>query len=178
MAAPRVSIPGILSSHTLNCHYPQHDRKRTATTLPSILWSYEVGLHANEMCERVSSRMACMHVDSCGSVCGTQPYQCGGSIEHDESDFFAIPDDFTEYIDRLCHICQVACPKCEGIVCLACNEPRVPVPLPSELKDYTRAPEVLLHCANLQAVIIGVGLHLAGKLCTFDSGLAATYRAN
>lgn len=96
-----------------------------------------------------------------------QPYKCGGIIEHDESDFFAVPESFPDYIDRLCRICQVACPKCKKSVCLACNEP---CELPKTLdapKDYTRAPNVLLHCANLQAVIIGVGLHMAGRLCKY-----------
>lgn len=81
-----------------------------------------------------------------------------------------MPEKFTDYIARLCHICQLACPKCQKNVCLACNEPCEAKKEPVAIVDHTgtRAPDVLLHCANLQAIIVGVGLHMAGKLCGFN----------
>lgn len=93
------------------------------------------------------------------------PHGCGTPIPHYESDFFAVLPTFQQYIERLVKICQSSCTKCQATFCLACNEPCQRQEPPESVKLDT-APDILLHCPNLQAVILGVGLDLAGRACT------------
>lgn len=107
------------------------------------------------------------------------PHGCGATIAHRESDFFAIPPDFKIYLERLLQVSHTACESCQGYVCLACGEKgERPASTESSGKGKgkrkesnnsvdlsTDAPDILLHCPNMQAVILGVGLLLVERLC-------------
>ena len=96
-----------------------------------------------------------------------QPHNCGSLVPHSASDFFAIPADadFFSYIRRLSAVVQATCDKCKGGICLACNEACAVTPVEPGSVKRDAAPEVLLHCPNLQALILGVGLFIAEQLC-------------
>ena len=100
------------------------------------------------------------------------PQDCGAAIPRSKGDFFALhvsPDcpfdttnvqsrfaqpDFSAYIDRLRSKVTKICPRCHSKVCLACGEP---VSVDAEKHSATRE-DPLFHCADLQGVILGVGL--------------------
>ncbi|KIR36597.1 ubiquitin-conjugating enzyme family protein [Cryptococcus deuterogattii MMRL2647] len=101
---------------------------------------------------------------------------CGHSFTRTREDFFCLFPKFPQYITYLSKIIRPHCPQCHQITCLACGErvdrpsalhsqhtkdkaPMVSAPdIPSEMTQ-----EALLHCPNLQGVILGVGLHMIEK---------------
>ncbi|CAE6396356.1 unnamed protein product [Rhizoctonia solani] len=93
------------------------------------------------------------------------PSQCGGSRPRSKKDFFAIYNSFTTYTNTLRETVQQTCPKCKQVYCLACGEGVSSTP--SQQRSFPGAPgvaNVLFHCANLQGVILGIGLHMIEQL--------------
>ncbi|OXC68093.1 hypothetical protein AYX13_03304 [Cryptococcus neoformans] len=106
---------------------------------------------------------------------------CGHSFTRKKQDFFCLFPTFPQYTTYLNSIIRPSCPQCHQITCLACGER---VDRPSALHSQhskDKAPiisasgisseatqEALLHCPNLQGVILGVGLHMIEK--TFSQG--------
>ncbi|CAE6419099.1 unnamed protein product [Rhizoctonia solani] len=93
------------------------------------------------------------------------PSQCGGSRPRSKKDFFAIYSSFTLYTNTLRDMVQQTCPKCKQVYCLACGEGVSSIP--AQQRSFPGAPgaaNVLFHCANLQGVILGIGLHMIEQL--------------
>ncbi|KAG8780663.1 hypothetical protein FRC12_022727 [Ceratobasidium sp. 428] len=94
------------------------------------------------------------------------PNQCGAARERSKADFFAIHSSFKTYIDTLREIIQHKCQKCGLVYCLACGENVATTPNQKE-RNFPGAPgaaRALFHCANLQGVILGIGLHMIEQL--------------
>jgi len=109
------------------------------------------------------------------------PYQCGGSVEHNKADFFAIhvslfllhdfvlvcdvgtpsQRDFLTYIDKVQGKVRQACPSCSKTFCLACGES---YSAPDKSRPGIAAEDEIFHCANLQGVILGMGLSMVQQL--------------
>ncbi|CAE6494097.1 unnamed protein product [Rhizoctonia solani] len=93
------------------------------------------------------------------------PSQCGASRERSKKDFFAIYGSFTMYTAALRETVQQTCSKCKQVYCLACGEGVSTTP--SQQRSFpgaAGAADVLFHCANLQGVILGIGLHMIEQL--------------
>ncbi|EAU84763.2 ubiquitin conjugating enzyme family protein [Coprinopsis cinerea okayama7 len=90
------------------------------------------------------------------------PHDCGGMIQRRKGDFFALHSDFTSYIERLRSIVRARCQRCHSEVCLACREPVSPEK--EKAKSTTSANDPLFHCADLQGLILGVGLLMLEQL--------------
>ncbi|QRW19118.1 ubiquitin-conjugating enzyme [Rhizoctonia solani] len=93
------------------------------------------------------------------------PSQCGGSRPRSKKDFFAIYNSFTTYTNNLRETVHQTCPKCKQVYCLACGEGVSSTPV--QQRSFPGAPgvaNVLFHCANLQGVILGIGLHMIEQL--------------
>lgn len=103
------------------------------------------------------------------------PYQCGNAIERKKSDMFALyvrisilgylktkfqQPDFKEYISRLDRTVRQTCSKCSRDYCLACGESYSQSEKP---RPGIAAEDNLFHCANLQGVIVGMGLAMVQK---------------
>lgn len=96
--------------------------------------------------------------------CACVADKCNGIIQRQRTDFFAIPDTFALYIQHLEQVVRAKCPDCGRVICLACSDE---VAAPSASKEPLLAgdtPATLLHCPDLQAVILGVGLSLVEKM--------------
>ncbi|CAE6447861.1 unnamed protein product [Rhizoctonia solani] len=93
------------------------------------------------------------------------PSQCGASRERSKQDFFAIYSSFTAYTTALRETVQQSCSKCNQVYCLACGE-SVSATLAQQrsFPNAQGAANVLFHCANLQGVILGIGLHMIEQL--------------
>ncbi|GFZ49786.1 hypothetical protein JCM24511_07189 [Saitozyma sp. JCM 24511] len=100
---------------------------------------------------------------------------CGHGFTRRKQDFFAVLPDFPSYTSYLASVIRPVCPECSHVTCLACGDPvdRAPPQLNFSFGDdggkakdrgnaSTSSLEVpeLLHCVNLQGVIIGVGLYM------------------
>ncbi|GBE80076.1 ubiquitin conjugating enzyme family protein [Sparassis latifolia] len=90
------------------------------------------------------------------------PHGCGQSIPRQKRDFFTIFAEFPTYIIHLRNIVPRTCTKCTKTFCFACGEPTTP----DHQKATSKEDDVLLHCSNLQGVILGVGLAMLEK--TYD----------
>ncbi|EGG03790.1 uncharacterized protein MELLADRAFT_65352 [Melampsora larici-populina 98AG31] len=96
--------------------------------------------------------------------CSCVADKCNGIIQRQRTDFFAIPNTFALYIQHLEQVVQAKCPDCGRVICLACSDE---VTAPSSSKEPSLAGDTsaaLLHCPDLQAVILGVGLSLVEKM--------------
>ncbi|KAH9819746.1 hypothetical protein DFH28DRAFT_886164 [Melampsora americana] len=96
--------------------------------------------------------------------CACVAEKCDGVIQRQRTNFFAIPDTFALYIQHLEQVVQAKCPDCGRVICLACSDE---VAVPSSSKEPALAghpSDALLHCPDLQAVILGVGLSLVEKM--------------
>lgn len=83
------------------------------------------------------------------------PQDCGTTIPRQKSDFFAVFPEFSTYISRLRTLVRRTCEGCKTEFCLACGE--------STNNDRTNGPveeSFLFHCANIQGVILGIGLSM------------------
>ncbi|KAI0690863.1 ubiquitin conjugating enzyme family protein [Cytidiella melzeri] len=78
------------------------------------------------------------------------PHGCGKSVQRQKRDFFVIFTEFSTYTSHLQKIVPRTCEGCRKYFCLACGEPMNANQLDEK--------ECLFHCANLQGVILGVGL--------------------
>ncbi|KAJ7068237.1 ubiquitin conjugating enzyme family protein [Mycena amicta] len=85
------------------------------------------------------------------------PHGCGASIPRQKTDFFPIFAEFSSYIKHLQSIIQKTCPRCQSELCFACGEP---------ITDKVQRPgaaapgDPLFHCADVQGVILGMGLYM------------------
>lgn len=101
---------------------------------------------------------------------------CGASIPRKKVDFFALyvsqpfllywiidihfQPEFSTYIDRVRNTVIKLCPRCHSRVCLACQET-----ISLDPGRHSSSKEnVLFHCADLQGVILGVGLTMLEQL--------------
>ncbi|KAI0677647.1 ubiquitin conjugating enzyme family protein [Trametes maxima] len=95
------------------------------------------------------------------------PHGCGASVARKKSDFFALFPSFSDYIKQLQSIASRTCGRCQKTYCFACGESCTP--------SHTKVPSSLdvdaslFHCANLQGVILGVGLAMLEKAYVDDS---------
>ncbi|KAH8830857.1 hypothetical protein DL96DRAFT_1594587 [Flagelloscypha sp. PMI_526] len=84
------------------------------------------------------------------------PQDCGASVPRTKSDFFAIFPKFSQYIEHVRATVRKTCAKCSTTFCFACGET-----IQAEKGKSTKpAADVLFHCANLQGVILGVGMSM------------------
>ncbi|EUC65204.1 ubiquitin conjugating enzyme family protein [Rhizoctonia solani AG-3 Rhs1AP] len=93
------------------------------------------------------------------------PSQCGASRERSKKDFFAIHSSFTAYTTALRETVQQTCSKCRQVYCLACGESVSTTP--TQQRSFPGASgtaNALFHCANLQGIILGIGLHMIEQL--------------
>ncbi|KAG9038360.1 hypothetical protein FRB95_001772 [Tulasnella sp. JGI-2019a] len=85
---------------------------------------------------------------------------CGGEVKTAKSEFLTIYPTFDAYTAALSQTVVKPCPKCAQNVCSACGEgTTVPIPgvqQPSHVPVYNS----LFHCADLQGVILGMGLYM------------------
>lgn len=87
---------------------------------------------------------------------------CGDShVTRQKSDFFALYPEFSTYVQQLRKIVERKCRRCSKEFCLACGEAIAPE------KPAHHNP--LLHCANLQGVMLGIGLAMVEGVL-FDEG--------
>ncbi|KAJ6613484.1 hypothetical protein B0H10DRAFT_2048706 [Mycena sp. CBHHK59/15] len=94
------------------------------------------------------------------------PHECGSSVLRKKSDFFAIFTEFSSYITHLQNVVRKTCQRCHSEFCFACGEPR---------SAKTHRPGVasngdpLFHCADIQGVILGVGLSMLEQMFSEQS---------
>ncbi|WWC92891.1 uncharacterized protein L201_007853 [Kwoniella dendrophila CBS 6074] len=94
---------------------------------------------------------------------------CGHQFQRKEEDFFLLFPDFSSYTEYLRAKIRLTCPQCNQITCLACgekvnrsdgtasnNNPAIN----GNGKQTTTKMESLLHCPNLQGVLLGIGLQM------------------
>ncbi|KAF7332161.1 Baculoviral IAP repeat-containing protein 6 [Mycena kentingensis (nom. inval.)] len=85
------------------------------------------------------------------------PHGCGASVPRAKSDFFPIFAEFSSYIKHLQGIIQKTCSRCQSDFCFACGEPITE----KVQRPGAAAPgDPLFHCADIQGVIIGMGLYM------------------
>ncbi|KAJ3556879.1 hypothetical protein NM688_g1784 [Phlebia brevispora] len=80
------------------------------------------------------------------------PHGCGTAIARSKRDFFPLFERFSTYTAHLKKIVPRVCKGCDKPFCFACGEST------SSHAASTDKNESLFHCANLQGVILGVGL--------------------
>jgi hypothetical protein len=71
--------------------------------------------------------------------------------------------DFETYIVNVKSEVRQACPSCSRTFCLACGES---YSAPDKSRPGIAAEDELFHCANLQGVILGMGLSMVQQLFT------------
>lgn len=69
--------------------------------------------------------------------------------------------DFLTYIDKVQGKVRQGCPSCSKTFCLACGES---YSAPDKSRPGIAAEDELFHCANLQGVILGMGLSMVQQL--------------
>ncbi|RPD67361.1 ubiquitin conjugating enzyme family protein [Lentinus tigrinus ALCF2SS1-7] len=89
------------------------------------------------------------------------PEGCGESISRKKSDFYALFPSFPAYIKHLESIVPRTCTRCSKTFCFACGESSAPNH--SKVSGSLQVDASLFHCANLQGVILGVGLAMLEK---------------
>ncbi|KAI0711061.1 ubiquitin conjugating enzyme family protein [Cerioporus squamosus] len=89
------------------------------------------------------------------------PEGCGESIQRKKSDFYALFPSFPAYIKHLESIVPRTCTRCSKTFCFACGESNTPSH--SKIPGSLEVDASLFHCANLQGVILGVGLAMLEK---------------
>ncbi|KAL4245719.1 hypothetical protein ABKN59_001670 [Abortiporus biennis] len=85
------------------------------------------------------------------------PNGCPTSIKRQKRDFFALFSDFSTYISHLQRIVVRNCPACSKPFCFACGE-SITAESHHKTSSESEDNDCLFHCANLQGVILGVGL--------------------
>ncbi|KAK4687368.1 hypothetical protein P7C73_g2746, partial [Tremellales sp. Uapishka_1] len=102
---------------------------------------------------------------------------CGHVFKKYKSDFFALFPEFSTYTAHLASIICPTCPKCHAATCLACGRGPNSTTSRYDLKAFQEKGgvegqerdddigelDVLLHCLNVQGVIVGVGLQMLEK---------------
>ncbi|KAF8195914.1 hypothetical protein K438DRAFT_1826732 [Mycena galopus ATCC 62051] len=89
------------------------------------------------------------------------PHECGSSVLRKKSDFFPIFPEFSSYITHLQSVVSKTCQRCHSEFCLACGEPITE----KVQRPGAAAPgDPLFHCADIQGVILGVGLSMLEQL--------------
>ncbi|KAI0737682.1 ubiquitin conjugating enzyme family protein [Daedaleopsis nitida] len=89
------------------------------------------------------------------------PHGCGESIQRKKNDFYTLFPSFPEYTKHLGSIVPRTCNRCSKTFCFACGESSTP-----NRSKVPALPDVdasLFHCANLQGVILGIGLAMLEK---------------
>lgn len=92
------------------------------------------------------------------------PQNCGHSVPRKRADFFTLYPEFKQYIAALRKTVVQTCPSCATTFCLGCGE--------SIVRDKVARPgsgavdDSLFHCANLQGIVVGVGLSMLEQVYT------------
>ncbi|KAJ7638794.1 ubiquitin conjugating enzyme family protein [Roridomyces roridus] len=89
------------------------------------------------------------------------PNQCGSSVARNTSDFFPIFPEFSSYITHLRSIVQKTCDRCHTEFCFACGEP---ITEKIQRPGAAAPGDPLFHCADIQGVILGVGLSMLEQM--------------
>nr|XP_018260191.1 uncharacterized protein I303_07108 [Kwoniella dejecticola CBS 10117]OBR82349.1 hypothetical protein I303_07108 [Kwoniella dejecticola CBS 10117] len=97
---------------------------------------------------------------------------CGHEFVRNEDDFFLLFSDFSAYTAYLKGKTRATCPLCRQITCLACGD-KINADGGLTPQNNGKAPnlpveKILLHCPNVQGVLLGVGLHMIEQ--AFSSG--------
>ncbi|KAJ7507770.1 hypothetical protein B0H11DRAFT_1968607 [Mycena galericulata] len=91
-------------------------------------------------------------------------------------DFFPIFPEFSSYITHLQSVVQKTCKRCHSEFCFACGEPITE----KVQRPGAAAPgDPLFHCADIQGVILGVGLSMLEQMFseqTQDSGASQDHK--
>ncbi|KAH9939239.1 ubiquitin conjugating enzyme family protein [Epithele typhae] len=99
------------------------------------------------------------------------PHGCGATYNRQKSNFWTIFPNFPAYIKHLESFVSKICSQCCKQFCFACGE--------SSTSNHTKVAASLdvdislFHCANLQGVILGVGLAMLEKSFVDVADLAA-----
>ncbi|KAJ6485001.1 ubiquitin conjugating enzyme family protein [Mycena vitilis] len=94
------------------------------------------------------------------------PHECGSSVLRKKSDFFPIFPEFSSYIAHLRSVVPKTCQRCNSEFCFACGEPITE----KVQRPGAAAPgEILFHCADIQGVILGVGLSMLEQMFSEQS---------
>ncbi|KAF7352807.1 Baculoviral IAP repeat-containing protein 6 [Mycena venus] len=94
------------------------------------------------------------------------PHECGSSVLRQKSDFFPIFPEFSAYITHLQSVVPKTCQRCHSEFCFACGEPITE----KVQRPGAAAPgDPLFHCADIQGVILGVGLSMLEQMFTEQS---------
>ncbi|KAJ7180040.1 ubiquitin conjugating enzyme family protein [Mycena crocata] len=103
------------------------------------------------------------------------PHECGSSVPRKKPDFFPVFPEFSSYIAHLRGVVQKTCQRCHGEFCLACGEP---VTEKVQRPGAAAPGDPLFHCADIQGVIIGVGMSVLEQMFSeqSDSGSAADHK--
>ncbi|KAJ7781258.1 hypothetical protein B0H16DRAFT_1497657 [Mycena metata] len=91
------------------------------------------------------------------------PHECGSSVLRKKSDFFPIFPEFASYIAHLRSVVQKTCQRCHSEFCFACGEP---VTEKVQRPGAAAPGDPLFHCADIQGVILGVGLSMLEQMFT------------
>ncbi|KAJ7047391.1 ubiquitin conjugating enzyme family protein [Mycena alexandri] len=91
------------------------------------------------------------------------PHECGSSVLRKKSDFFPIFPEFSSYIAHLRSVVQKTCQRCHSEFCFACGEP---VTEKVQRPGAAAPGDSLFHCADIQGVILGVGLSMLEQMFT------------
>ncbi|KAJ7095356.1 hypothetical protein B0H15DRAFT_829186 [Mycena belliarum] len=94
------------------------------------------------------------------------PHECGSSVPRKKSDFFALFPEFSSYITHLQRVVQQTCQRCHSEFCLACGEP---VTEKVQRPGAAAPGDPLFHCADIQGVILGVGLSMLEQMFSEQS---------
>ncbi|KAJ7129714.1 hypothetical protein C8R44DRAFT_777474 [Mycena epipterygia] len=105
------------------------------------------------------------------------PHECGSSVLRKKSDFFPVFPEFSSYITHLQSVVQKTCQRCHSEFCFACGEPITE----KVQRPGAAAPgDPLFHCADIQGVILGVGLSMLEQMFSEqsqDSSAAQDHKA-
>ncbi|KAJ7700058.1 hypothetical protein B0H17DRAFT_1048399 [Mycena rosella] len=94
------------------------------------------------------------------------PHECGSSVLRKKSDFFPLYPEFPSYITHLQSVVQKTCQRCHSEFCFACGEPITE----KVQRPGAAAPgDPLFHCADIQGVILGVGLSMLEQMFSEQS---------
>ncbi|KAI0832813.1 ubiquitin conjugating enzyme family protein [Trametes gibbosa] len=95
------------------------------------------------------------------------PHGCEASMTRKKSDFFALFPSFPAYIKHLRQVVPRTCTRCSKTFCLACGESSTAIH--NKVSAPLDVDGSLFHCANLQGVILGIGLAMLEKAYLDDA---------
>ncbi|EJT97519.1 hypothetical protein DACRYDRAFT_84483 [Dacryopinax primogenitus] len=92
------------------------------------------------------------------------PNKCDNNLSREKGMFTAIWPDFEHYVSYLRSHVQAKCSSCSAEVCLACGELATSSRLDKPKRRDGNPPDPLFHCAELQGMVLGMGLSMVEKM--------------